>query len=69
MTNAQIVALQAASESGAVCAGYNTRRNGSRFYVAYPTLRALHRRGLLALVISPDGGVMGRITDAGRAAR
>ena len=49
-----------------VCAG--TMVLGGRLErVNAGTLRALDRRRLVALSLSPDGGMMARLTDAGRA--
>jgi hypothetical protein len=51
-----------------VCAGASCDERGSRTFHAASTLRALERRGFVSVQLSPDGGMMARITDAGRAA-
>ena len=72
LTSAQRKALAYAADEregdGCVFAGRSVTRRGSVFEVAASTIRALERRGLVTTSISPDGGVMATITDAGRAA-
>lgn len=65
LTTAQLAAL-ASNNNGAVFAG-NTVSKGSVVRVNASTVMALARRGLVALAISPDGGMVGHLTDAGRA--
>ena len=61
-------ALNEAKASGVVFAGANTDRRGRITRHAVSTLRALHARGLLKLEISPDGWMMGCLTEQGDAA-
>jgi hypothetical protein len=58
-------ALHFAIDNGAVFPGYNERK-GSRYTVAFQTIKALESRGLIVMSISPDGGSMGRPTAEGR---
>lgn len=60
-------ALAIAHAAGAVVAGYQIER-GSRTRVQASTIQSLARQGLVTLDISPDGGMQGRLTEAGRAA-
>jgi hypothetical protein len=62
LTDAMRKALELARDEGAVYAGQNVRRGGLVSKVNSSVLRALERRGLLKLQISPDGGMMGRLT-------
>jgi len=60
--------LEIAIGEGFVCAGaYYTNRGSRERDIAASTLRALASRGLLAVGLSPDGGMCGRPTNAARA--
>lgn len=62
MTPKQTQALDLAkANDGAVFAGYNVTKKGSRVMVAASTLRALEKQGLVTLCIGPDGGMMARV--------
>ncbi len=65
LTQKMEFALNEAKASGAVFAGHSVDRRGRRIQHAASTLGALARRGLLALSIGPDGGMMGRLTPEG----
>lgn len=60
ITPSMTKALEFAQRHGAVHAGANVKRG---HVVRFPAsvLRALERRGLLSLQISPDGGMMGTL--------
>jgi hypothetical protein len=58
-------ALMEARASGVVHAGKSVDWRGRTSRHAASTLRALAQRGLLSLAISPDGGMMGRLTEDG----
>ena len=68
-TAAQLFALRYAWHEGAgtVCAGANVTRRGSKYAINSSTLRALGRRGFVALFIHQDGGMGARLTERGQA--
>lgn len=68
MTQPMELALKLAARNGAVFAGKgNEVARGSATSVEATTIRALALRGLLDTSIGPDGGMMGRLTEAGAA--
>lgn len=70
LTEAQRLALMRAERDGAVFATalYVTRRGNGEIGTNASTIRALVSRHMLSLHTSSDGGWMGKLTDAGRAA-
>lgn len=68
ITQSMEKALMLAARNGAVFAGGgNEVARGSCCSLSAITIKALAARGWVTLQISPDGGMMGRITEAGRA--
>lgn len=61
LTPAQRKALDFARSDGCVFAGYNCRRDGSRFRVSPSTIHALGRLGLLVMSRNLSYGLHGHI--------
>ncbi len=68
LTESQQRALDVAGLKGAVIPGHCGNGRGGHFRVHSSAILALISRGLLVRCFSPDGGLMGHITDAGFAA-
>ncbi len=67
LTGPMMIVLARAVERGGVVAGTGGDGKGSTERNSPSAMRALERRGLVTLHLSPDGGMACRPTDAGRA--